>query len=152
VLIKRKTLALTFILALIITATAGTQLVRLGKANPYHYEEEPREVSPPYDAIPPAVEIATPKNGSVFISRNITLTFKVAIVVPTLPELWFYNLYVDNIYYRASWLPNNTYLDLQTIKDSIPQRTRIFSNDSVAIYKTNWLLSGYELNPKFSIT
>ena len=148
---RKTAAAITLITALLITATAGTLLVRLVKANPYHYEEEPREIFPPYDAIPPAVEISTPENGSIFISRNVTLTFKAAISVPTLPELWFYNLYVDNIYYRASWLPNNTYLDLQTIEDSIPQRTRIFSNDSLAIYKTNWLLSGYELSPQFSI-
>ncbi len=148
---RKKFPSAALILALLFSAVAGSLFVNLGEANPYHYEHESKEVSPPQDAIPPTVSISSPENSSIFISNNVSLIFKVDIVIPTLPELWFYNLDVDEIYYKASWLPNNTYVDLQAIKDSIPLRTRIFSNDSLARYKTNWLLSGYRLNPEFSI-
>ncbi len=146
-----KKTAVALLMALIVIAAAGTTIVGLASANPYHYEEEPKEISPPSNAVPPAVSISSPKNNSVFASGNITMAFGVDIVVPTLPELWFYSLNLEAIYYKASWLPNNTYLDLQAVRASIPFRPRIYSNESLAIYKTNWLISGYQIKPQFAI-
>ena len=148
---KKWELTATFILALLLSTVAGTQFVNLVVANPHIYEQGSFPVSPPPGAKPPSISILSPKNDTVFISGNVSLNFSLSIIIPELPELFYYYLSLSEVYYKASWLANITYLDLTEVENSIPQRTRIFSNDSHAQWGTYWTLSGYELNPNFSI-
>jgi hypothetical protein len=148
---KRRALTVTFILSLSLSTMAGAQLVNLGRANPYFYEQVPYSVSPPSDVNPPTISIVSPKNNSVYISHNVFLTFNVSIIVPLLPELFYYSLDLAVVYYKASWLSNNTYLDLEAVRNSIPPRPRLFSEDYRARWNTYWAISGYELSPTFSV-
>ena len=148
---KRSKLALALTLALLFSAVAGTQFFNLGRANPHLFEQVSYPISPPPEVEPPSISIVSPKNDTVFISGNVSFNFSLRVIIPVMPELFYYYLGLSEVYYKASWLPNNTYLDLTAVKDSIPNRTRAFSNDSLAKWSTYWTLSGYTLNPNFSI-
>jgi hypothetical protein len=148
---KMTLLKTAFITVLLLSTVAETQLVNLGKANPFLYEQEEKEVSPPSYVSPPTIIIFSPENNTVRSVSNISFTFRVIVVVPTLPELFYYYLDLSEVYYKASWLSNNTYLDLEAVKNSTPSRTRKFSNDSLEQWGTYWTLSGYVLSPKFSV-
>jgi hypothetical protein len=148
---KKKLLAADFVSVLFLIAIAEACFVKFAQANPHLYEQVSYPVSPPPEVEPLSISILSPKNDTVVISGNVSLNFKVRVVIPVMPELFYYYLGLSAVYYKASWLPNTTYLNLTTIKNSIPDRTRIFSNDSVARWGTHWTLSGYELNPNFSI-
>jgi hypothetical protein len=149
---EKKTLLKAIIIsALLFSTVVGTQVVNLGRANPHLYEQVSYPISPPPEVEPPSISIVSPKNDTVFISGNVSLNFSLRVIIPVMPELFYYYLGLSEVYYKASWLPNNTCLDLKAVKDSIPNRTRTFSNDSVAKWSTYWTLSGYTLNPSFSI-
>jgi hypothetical protein len=149
--VKKRALTAAFISVLLLSTVAGAQFLSLGRANPYRYAEEQGEVSPQYDIKPPEISIFSPKNNSAYVSNNISLAFNVSVVIPTLPELFYYYLGLSEVYYKTSWLSNNTYLDLEAIKNFIPLEIRTFSNDSYAQWKTYWAYSGYKLIPNFSI-
>jgi hypothetical protein len=148
---KRTTIALSLTLTFLFSAVAGIQSVNLVVANPHFYEQVSYPVSPPPEVEPPSISILSPKNDTVVISGNISLNFNVKVIIPVMPELFYYYLGLSEVYYKASWLHNTTLLDLTAVENSVPSRTRIFSNDSVARWGTYWTLSGYELNPNFSI-
>jgi hypothetical protein len=150
--VEKMTLPKTpFITVLLLSTIAETQLVNLGKTNPFSNEQEEKKVSPPYYVSPPTIIIFSPENNTVHSVSNISFTFKVIIVVPTLPELLYCYLDLSEVYYKASWLSNNTYLDLEAVKNSTPPRTRTFSNDSLEQWGIYWTLSGYALSPNSSI-
>ncbi|HEX9261198.1 MAG TPA: hypothetical protein VF893_01565 [Candidatus Bathyarchaeia archaeon] len=142
--------ATALIMALLITAAAGTFLVRLGKANPYFYEKVPYPVSPPPDVNPPSILILSPKNDAVQTSSNISLNFNVNVAVPTLPELFYSNVYLADVYYKASWLPNSTHFDVEHVNYSV-NHTRFFAEENYVKWHTYWAVSGYELSPSFSV-
>jgi hypothetical protein len=148
---KNVLLTAAFISVLLLSATLGALFVNCGRANPFLYEQEEEEVSPPSYVSPPTIIIFSPENNTVHSVSNISFTFKVIVVVPTLPELFYYYLDLSEVYYKASWLSNNTYLDLEAVKNSTPSRTRTFSNDSLEQWGTYWTLSGYALSPNFAI-
>ena len=131
-------------------AIAGTQFGNLVFANPYMYHQVSAPVSPPPWVEPPSISIFSPKNDTI-ISSSVSLNFSISVVIPVMPELFYYYLSLSEVYFKASWLSNNTNLDLAEVKHSIPNRTRTFSEDSLAQWGTYWTLSGYELNPNFSI-
>jgi hypothetical protein len=137
------------ITALLITAAAGTLLLRLGNANPYFYENVPYPVSPPPDVNPPSISILSPKNDSVQTSSNISLNFNVNVAVPTLPELFYCNVYLADVYYKASWLPNSTHFDVEHVNYSV-NRTRFYAKENFDKWHTYWAISGCELSPTFS--
>jgi len=145
----RKTAA-ALITTLLITAAAGTFLVRLGNANPYFYEKVPYPVSPPPDVNPPSISILSPKNDAVQTSSNISLNFNVNVAVPTLPELFYSNVYLADVYYKASWLPNSTHFDVEHVNYSV-NRTRFFAEENYVKWHTYWAISEYELSPSFSV-
>jgi len=137
------------IFVLLITTAAGTVLVRLGKANPYFYEKVPYPVSPPSDVNPPSISILSPKNDSVQTSSNISLNFNVNVIVPTLPELFYCNVYLADVYYNPSWLSNSTHFDVEHVNYSV-NRTRFYAKENFDKWHTYWAISGYELSPTFS--
>jgi hypothetical protein len=67
-LMKRKSLALTFIMVLLLLAVAGTLIVRLGRANPYDEDI--------YNA-PPVISIFSPTQNTASTS-NVMLNFTVS--------------------------------------------------------------------------
>ena len=149
---KRKTrLTAAFILTLFFSAIAGTCVIPFGRANPYLYEQVSHPVSPPPEIEPPLISILSPKNATTVISGNVSLNFNLTVTIPVMPELFYSYLGLSDVYYKASWLPDNIHLDLTEIQNSIPIRTRTFSNDSREKWGTYWALSGYTLNKKFSI-
>ena len=139
-----------FFSMLLFLAIAGTQFVNLVLANPYMYQQVSGPVSPPPWVEPPSISIFSPENNTE-VSNSVSLDFNLSVVIPVMPELFYYYLSLTEVYYKASWLSNNTYLDLTEVKHSIPNRTRTFSEDSLAQWGTYWTLSEYELNPNFSI-
>ena len=81
-LMKRRALAPTFILALLLSAVAGTQLVSVGRGNPYFYAGD---VPPKPDTIPPKILMFSPENNTVYNTNNITIEFNVT--APTGPTV-----------------------------------------------------------------
>ena len=148
---KKPLITAAFLSVFLTSAMAGTQFVNLGRANPYLYEQGSYPISPPPEVEPPSISILSPKDDTVFISGNVSLNFNLKVIVPVMPELFYYYLELSEVYYKASWLSNNTYLNLTEVRNSTPYRTRILSNDSVARWGTYWTLTGYESNPNFSI-
>jgi hypothetical protein len=96
---KRKALALSVILALLLLTVAGTQLVNLGRANPYIADwVQEGEVAPPNGTKPPTISIFFPENNTAYDSNNISLNFNVSI-----PESNNVSLNLIELYYRPSW-------------------------------------------------
>jgi hypothetical protein len=93
-LIKRKTLALTLILALLFSAVAGTLFVNLGTADPIWSADFPREP----DKTPPAIILRSPFQNQTFNSTNIPLNFTVAK-----PETWF----KESSNHELTWILGN---------------------------------------------
>ncbi len=135
------------ILAFIFLVSIATELLLIGscKANPFFYKLEEREVSPPAEVQPPKVSIKLPENNSVLVSNHILLSFRILVVIPPLPELFFENLAVSEVYFKASWLPNNTYFDIQPLVNYRDVQSRIWKNDS-----RTPVLSGYSFSHEFS--
>jgi hypothetical protein len=148
---KRVLFTATFISILICSWVVGTRLLNVGKANPTFYEQEQKEVPPPSDVTPPTITISSPENNTVYDLSNISLTFNLHVVIPTLPELFYYSLGLSEVYYEASWLSNKTSLNIETAKyNGIPER--FFSESN---YEKWWIyiaLRGYEFDHKFSIS
>jgi hypothetical protein len=92
---KRKTLALTLILALL--AIAGAQFVNLGQANPYMYYEH---VSPPAGAIPLVISVSSPKNNAAYDVNDIALAFNVSTQGTSLNAIYV-------VYFKASWMQDD---------------------------------------------
>jgi hypothetical protein len=148
---KRVLFTATFISMLLCSWVAGTRLLDVGKANPTFYVQEQEEVSPPSDVTPPTITISSPENNTIYIENNVSLTFNLYVVIPTLPELFYYYLSLSEVYYKASWLSNKTYVDVETIRNSAP-RERFFSESNYQQWWTYWAIKGYEVSRTFSIS
>jgi hypothetical protein len=148
---KRVLFTATFISILICSWVVGTRLLNVGKANPTFYEQEQKEVPPPSDVTPPTITISSPENNTVYDLSNISLTFNLHVVIPTLPELFYYSLGLSEVYYEASWLSNKTSLNIETAKyNGIPER--FFSESNYEKWWTYIAIRGYEFDHKFSIS
>ena len=98
---KKPLLTAAFISVLLLSAVAGTQLVNLGRANPYLYNGvKEGEISPPDGTKPPIILILSPKNNTAYASNNVSLTLNVSMPENDVP------LHISEIYYRASWQHN----------------------------------------------
>ena len=99
---KRTAIAKIFIVALLFSAVAGTQLVGLGNGNPYFWLEE---VLPDADTKPPIVSIFSPINNTINNPNDFALTFNVTVgESKTASETCIF--YVQ---YTVDWLDNTTY-------------------------------------------
>jgi len=105
--VKRAALVLTFILALLFSTVAGTQLIKIGEADPIPQNPPVNEgeVPPPNGTLPPVISIFAPENNSVYASNNITFKFEVSIPQTNI-------VYFQGVYYKASWQSNNNSLPL----------------------------------------
>jgi hypothetical protein len=114
---KKTVIAVTLIIALLITAVAGTQLLNLGRANPYLHESKVTEVSPPAGTQAPIIIIHTPQNGSLYPMnpKNLTLTFDL-IIPKTNGDKSITS--VAKLYYKANWEPNEITVNERNIFDN----------------------------------
>jgi hypothetical protein len=147
---KRLVFTATFISMLACSWVVGTRLLDVGKANPCFYVQEKEEVPPPPDVTPPTITISSPENNTVYDESNVSLTFNLHVVIPTLPELFYYYLGLSEVYYKASWLSNKTSLNIETARYyGTPER---FSSESnYEKWWTYYAIRGYEFDHKFSI-
>jgi hypothetical protein len=113
-LTKRTALALTLISAFLFSEALGAFFVKSTQANPYFVNPEYTEVSPPAGTKPPIVTIHTPQNGSCY-PKNLTLTFDVTVPEPNGNK----SIYaITELYYKASWHPNEITITQKSIFDS----------------------------------
>jgi hypothetical protein len=139
-----------FISVLLMSVVAGTYFVSLARGNPFAYESVPGLVSPPSDVSPPSISLIFPKNDTIYVSNNVTLTFEVNVVVPTLPELFYCYVDLSEVYYKASWLRNVTYLNVEAVGNS-DKGERFFSEENYAKWNTYWAITGYEFSQTFHV-
>jgi hypothetical protein len=92
---KKIILTAVCISVLLFSAVAGTQLLNLGRANPYKWVGD---VPPRADTKPPAITISS-ENNTVYSSNNLTISFNVRI----LPSLTASDFYINTIYSKTSW-------------------------------------------------
>jgi len=98
---KRKAVALSLVLALLISAVAGTQLINLGKANPWMGTDW---VSPKDDTKPPAFTISSPQENRTFNSRTVFLNFNATIGEAKNASC----TRLMQVYYKTDWQQNET--------------------------------------------
>jgi hypothetical protein len=146
---KRMLFTATFISILVCSWVVGTRRLDVGKANPHFFEQE--EVSPPSDVTSPTITIFSPENNTVYVESNVSLNFNLRVVIPTLPELFYYSLTLSEVYYKASWLSNKTSLNIETARYyGIPER--FFSESNYEKWWTHYAIRGYEFDHKFSVS
>jgi len=73
---NKKASAAAFVLALLVSVVAGTQLVSVGKANPFFWYEE---VPPDAYTEAPVISVSSPANNTVLDEDNVYLSFKVDV-------------------------------------------------------------------------
>jgi hypothetical protein len=99
----RTAIALTIILALLISVVAGIQAVNFGKANP---SAVIGSVPPDADTKPPKVSILSPNNGTWIAENSVILTCRVSIGESK--TAW--SRLINEVYYEADWQQNKTYV------------------------------------------
>jgi hypothetical protein len=100
---KRKTLALTLILAFTMSGVAATKLVNPTKANPWMGTDW---VAPKDTTKPPILTITSPEGNRLYNSNNVTLSFNARLGESASGEY----MRIMQVYYRADWEQNETYV------------------------------------------
>jgi len=109
-MIKTATLiTIALVLAAIILA-----FVEVAQANPYHRLSDFTEVSPPAGTQPAIITILTPQNGS-YHPKNVNLTLEV--VIPKTNDDKSLDA-VSELYYAASWKPNENIVIAKNIGEN----------------------------------
>ena len=98
---NKKASAVAFVLALLVSVVAGTQLVSVGKANPFWWYEN---VPPDEYTKPPVISVFSPANNTVFNEDHVYLSFSVD--VGESKTAWSVGLI--NVRYETDWEHNNT--------------------------------------------
>jgi hypothetical protein len=114
---KKIILTAVCISVLLFSAVAGTQLLNLGRANPYIWLGQ---VPPDDDTKPPAIAIF-PRNSTVHRSNNLTISFNVKLLSSPLAS----DPRVYTVYYNTSW--QNDSVVVYQWSDDAPYLTE-FSN------------------------
>lgn len=103
---KKKLLTGTFIIVLLLSAVAGIQLVGLGKANPYVYENPyyyTDDTSLKSYVNPPVISMSSPQNNTLYNKDNVFLTFNVTIENSTTATSL-----IRRVFFKTDWLENET--------------------------------------------
>ncbi len=98
----RKT-SLALIMALLVTAAAGTLLVSLGNANPYMYHES---VPAPAFVKPTNIAVTSPKEN-VLYSTNGTIALSFSVTGPDAPKLL--TKYISIVDYKGDWMQDTVH-------------------------------------------
>jgi hypothetical protein len=105
---RKTAVVLTFILTLLITATAGALFARLVKANPFPHAEYQGEMPPTSE---PTMTISFPLNNTILNTSSISVVLNVSIVKntnQTYAEYQRHSEYISKIYYTSDWQQNET--------------------------------------------
>jgi hypothetical protein len=114
---KKALLTVAFISVLLLSAVAGTQLVNLGKANPFSQSMYSGEMHSPVSATPPSIMILHPEDNKTYNENFVNLTLYAVVgqtpysleQTPYHPPLKiFHGLSLTEVYYEADWLENKT--------------------------------------------
>jgi hypothetical protein len=105
---RKKTIALTVPIVVLVVAVLGTQLVNLAWANPYShiFPVYSGEVAPRSDTHPPRITISSPERNSTYNTNNLSVSFKVEVGESKSAD----SKMIWDVYYKADWLENNTYV------------------------------------------
>ena len=114
--------AAALIILLLVTAVAGTFLVRVGKANPYLYHESG---PPPEGVTPLVISISSPENNTLFRTNNITFTFNIRNNDPNarsqFPSRESFAIpsvhYLLDAHLKANWMEDNVTVYKQSAYD-----------------------------------
>jgi hypothetical protein len=104
--VEKKLLTGIFITVLLLSAVAGIQLVGLGKANPYVYENPyyyTDDTSLKSYVNPPVISVSSPQNNTLYNKDNVFLTFNATIKNSTTATSLIYR-----VYFKTDWLENET--------------------------------------------
>jgi hypothetical protein len=113
---KKTRLTAAFISALLFSAVAGTIVVNLGEANPYLYET----ISPPRDALPPAITMFSPRNNTVFNTSDVFFNCLVEVGNSNV-SYWVYGLWVT---YKVDW--QNDTMEFPILDEDDHSWTRVY--------------------------
>jgi hypothetical protein len=114
---KKPLMATIIILALLFSAVAGTQLVNLGRANPYSQSVYSGEIIPPESTTPPLIQILRPVNNETYTENSVVLSLNVTVGrAPLNPSAgkYFKNMYLETVYYKVDWQESNICVYNQT--------------------------------------
>jgi hypothetical protein len=103
---KKALLTIAFVSMLLFSAVAGIQLVGLGEANPYVYENPyyyTDDISLKSYVNPPMISMSSPKNNTLYNKDNVFLTFNATIKNSTTATSLIYR-----VYFKTDWLENET--------------------------------------------
>jgi predicted phage tail protein len=103
-LMKRKALTLVLIFALLISAVVVTQLVNLGRANPYIYLGV---VPPDSNTKPPEISILSPENNTILGNNHLFLNFTISVGASTTGS--YMSIY--NAGYKADWKSHDQWVN-----------------------------------------
>ena len=93
---RKASLALAFILALLFSAVTETGIFDLATANPYRWMGY---TTPPEDMQPHTITILSPQKRTLYTQDNLTLSFKVSL---NSTYTWYY-IRLSSVHYKASW-------------------------------------------------
>ena len=114
---KQASYAVAFILALLFSTLAGTQVISLAAANPvldYKFG------LPPTNMQPQTITVVSPENDVTYASNNLPLSFNVSL---NSTKTW-YDIHITTVYYTTSWQEANVtvyewkYYDLYNLDPS----------------------------------
>jgi hypothetical protein len=104
--VEKKLFLTTITVSVLLSALAGTQLVDLGKADPYISDfVEVGEMPAPEGTEPLTILIISPENNTLYSSNNISLNFNTSWS-ESIDFFWLFQ-----IYYKASWQQDKTYVN-----------------------------------------
>ena len=110
---KKVLLTMVFTLALLFSAVAGTQLVNIGRANPFSQAMYSGEMHAPPSVTPPSITMLSPLNGTKYNENALILAFNAVVGqapynLSYLPLKVFKSLSLTEVYFEADWMENKT--------------------------------------------
>lgn len=117
---RKLLIAAITISVLLFLAVGGTELVNLGRANPYTNSQYSGETGAPPSAKSPVVSIFSPENNKMYSTNSVTLAFNATVEEfseggYTSPLIT--GMRIDESHYTADWLQNSTQIELATYLD-----------------------------------
>lgn len=106
--------------AILLSTIAGTQLVKLGNANPYH-SIYMGEVPPDASTKSPAITILSPENNTLHNKNGVGLYLNVSVGDSSTAT----SCLLRNIYYETDWLADSTYVYKRIPETNMPILTEL---------------------------
>ena len=128
---KKPMLKAAFILMLLLSAVAVTQLVSLAKGNPFSQSAYSGERYPSAKVNPPEVSIISPQNDRTYSTRDVLLTLNASTKGSKTLILgdfhYISSIGIKEVYFTADWLQNETMIYRSPrIEDHIDNTAKFF--------------------------